>query len=78
MIEIIVPHVGETSGSVVIEKWYKKVGDKVARGEVLLDVETDKTVVDIQAFDSGVLAEILVEEGQEAEAFQVIGLIKPE
>lgn len=78
MIEIIVPHVGETSSSVYIQKWHKRVGDRVRRGDVLVDVETDKTVVDVQAFADGVLAEILVDEGEEAQALEPIGMIREE
>ncbi|GBF37431.1 pyruvate dehydrogenase complex dihydrolipoamide acetyltransferase [Leptospira johnsonii] len=47
----------------VLVKWLKKKGDSVAIGEILAEVETDKAVMEMEAFDSGVLLEILAQEG---------------
>ncbi|TGJ98577.1 pyruvate dehydrogenase complex dihydrolipoamide acetyltransferase [Leptospira langatensis] len=47
----------------VLVKWLKKKGDSVAPGEILAEVETDKAVMEMEAFDSGVLLEILAQEG---------------
>lgn len=47
----------------VLVKWLKKKGDSVAPGEILAEVETDKAVMEMEAFDSGVILEILAQEG---------------
>jgi len=50
-----------TEGNLV--RWIKKVGDRVTRGDILAEVETDKATMEVEAADEGVLAEILVAEG---------------
>jgi pyruvate dehydrogenase E2 component (dihydrolipoamide acetyltransferase) len=74
--EIIVPHVGETTTQVKILQWFKSEGDAVAKGEPLLEVETDKSVLTIEAYADGVLDSIIVPAGEEADSLQVIGLLE--
>jgi len=61
--DVIMPQLGETVAEGVVTRWYKKVGDPVKADEVLFDVETDKVSTEIPAPATGVVAEILVEEG---------------
>ncbi len=61
--EVIMPQLGETVAEGVVTKWHKKVGDSVKADEMLFDVETDKVSTEIPAPVSGVIAEILVQEG---------------
>ena len=61
--DVIMPQLGETVAEGVVTRWYKKVGDVVKADEVLFDVETDKVSTEIPAPASGVVSEILVEEG---------------
>ena len=61
--DVIMPQLGETVAEGVVTRWYKKVGDAVKADETLFDVETDKVSTEIPAPVSGVVAEILVEEG---------------
>src|SRR5918997_6023497 len=61
--DVIMPQLGETVAEGVVTKWYKKVGDPVKADEVLFDVETDKVSTEIPAPATGVVSEILVEEG---------------
>lgn len=61
--DVIMPQLGETVAEGVVTKWYKKVGDSVKADETLFDVETDKVSTGIPAPISGVIAEILVQEG---------------
>src|ERR687893_703575 len=61
--DVIMPQLGETVAEGVVTKWYKKVGDAVKADEVLFDVETDKVSTEIPAPATGVVSEILVEEG---------------
>jgi len=73
--EIIIPHVGETTTRVTILQWFKAEGDTVSKGEPLLEVETDKSVLTIEAYADGVLESIIVPAGEEADAMQVIGFL---
>jgi len=62
-----------TEGTVV--KWIKKEGDPVKSGEVIAEVETDKATMDLEAFDSGILRKILIEEGVKVPVQSRIGII---
>jgi len=72
---IIIPHVGETTTRVKILQWFKAEGDHVSQGEPLLEVETDKSVLTIEAYADGVLDTIVVAAGQDADAMQVVGVL---
>src|SRR5271154_2709184 len=62
-----------TEGTVV--KWIKKEGDAVKAGEVIAEVETDKATMDLEAFDSGILRKILIQEGAKVPVQSRIGII---
>lgn len=62
-IEILMPSVAPSMTEGNIVRWAKKEGDPVKKGEVLLEVETDKAVVEVEAQQDGVLGRILVAEG---------------
>ena len=74
--DVIMPQLGETVADGVVTKWYKKVGDAVKADEVLFDVETDKVSTEIPAPASGVVAEILVEEGVTAKVGARLAVIR--
>ncbi|TDD85092.1 pyruvate dehydrogenase complex dihydrolipoamide acetyltransferase [Saccharopolyspora karakumensis] len=57
------PRLSDTMEEGVIANWHKQVGDKVARGEVVAEIETDKALMELEAYDDGVLEKILVEAG---------------
>jgi len=61
--DITMPQLSDTMTEGTVVKWYKKEGDKIKAGEKIADVETDKAVMEMEAFDSGTLASILVQEG---------------
>ena len=63
MADVFMPQLGETVAEGTVTKWFKSVGDTVARGEVLFEVSTDKVDTEIPAQADGVLSEILVAEG---------------
>ncbi|MCI2424281.1 2-oxo acid dehydrogenase subunit E2 [Saccharopolyspora sp. K220] len=63
MTEIQMPRLSDTMEEGVISTWQKKVGDQVSRGDVLAEIETDKALMELEAYDDGVLEKILVEEG---------------
>src|ERR1044071_875498 len=64
MAEIIMPKMGDamTEGKVV--RWYKKAGDAVKKGEPVLEIETDKVNLDLEAEQDGTVGEIAADEGQ--------------
>ena len=57
-----------------IAKWHKKIGDKVASGELLVEVATDKATIEYNALDAGFLRKILIEEGGLAQVNQPIAV----
>ena len=63
-IEITMPRLSDTMERGTIIKWHIAEGDTVSAGDVLADVETDKATMEMQAFDDGVVAGIMVQEGQ--------------
>ncbi|MDZ7801229.1 MAG: 2-oxoglutarate dehydrogenase complex dihydrolipoyllysine-residue succinyltransferase [Trueperaceae bacterium] len=75
MADVKVPSVGESISEVFIGSWLKKPGERVERDEALVEVETDKASLEVPAPESGVLAEILKKEGDEAEVGEVIARI---
>jgi pyruvate dehydrogenase E2 component (dihydrolipoamide acetyltransferase) len=75
MYEVIMPKLGLTMETGVIEKWHKKEGDKVESGEVLFEVMTDKVSLEVEAYQSGYLRKILKNEGEEVPVTQVIAYI---
>jgi pyruvate dehydrogenase E2 component (dihydrolipoamide acetyltransferase) len=64
--DVIMPQLGETVLEGTVTRWYKKVGDSIKADEALFDIETEKVSTEIPAPGSGVLAEILVKEGEVA------------
>ena len=77
-ISIVMPQMGQSVAEGTIIKWKKKVGDNVEVDEVLLEVETDKTTVDVESPVAGRLASCLRQEGEIAAAGEVIGMIEAE
>ncbi|MFD2180104.1 2-oxoglutarate dehydrogenase complex dihydrolipoyllysine-residue succinyltransferase [Veronia pacifica] len=62
-VEILVPDLPESVADATVATWHKKPGEAVARDEVLVDIETDKVVLEVPAPDDGVLEAIIEEEG---------------
>ena len=74
--EIKVPTLPESIADALIVTWHKKEGDPVRRDEVLVDIETDKVVMEVPAAEDGVLGKIIEDEGTTVSAHQVIGSIE--
>src|SRR5690625_5223999 len=75
-IEIKVPTFPESIADGTIASWYKKPGEAVARDELIVDIETDKVVLEVAAPEEGVLADILKEEGATVLSEEVIGRLE--
>jgi len=65
-VEITMPQLSDTMSEGVVVKWKKKEGDAVKQGEIVAEVETDKATMEMEAFDAGTLAVIVVKEGGKA------------
>ena len=61
--EITMPSMGADMTEGTIVKWLKQEGDKVSKGDKLAEIETDKTVVEMESYNEGILKKILVKEG---------------
>ena len=76
--EVIMPALGMAQDTGVLQQWLKAEGEEVAAGEPLMEVETDKAVVEIEAPASGVLGGVRVDPGEEVPVGQVIAFILAE
>ncbi len=74
-VEVNMPQLSDTMTEGTVVKWYKKVGDKVKAGEKIADVETDKAVMEMEAFEDGTLAKIAVPEGSKVAVGAVIAIL---
>ncbi len=75
MSEVNMPRLSDTMQEGTIAHWYKKPGDEVKKGDVLAEIETDKATMELQAYDSGVLEQILVQEGETVPIGQAVAII---
>ncbi|MCW2891196.1 MAG: 2-oxo acid dehydrogenase subunit [Actinomycetia bacterium] len=69
------PRLSDTMAEGAISTWHKQPGDTVAIGDVLVEIETDKAVMEYEAYQAGTLAEILVPEGRNADIGAPIALL---
>jgi len=72
-IDIVVPQVGEAVSEVTLVRWRKSAGDAVRAGEPLFEVDTDKSIVEVEATEDGVLSEIRVPAGTPVMPLDVVG-----
>ncbi|MEQ9445211.1 MAG: 2-oxoglutarate dehydrogenase complex dihydrolipoyllysine-residue succinyltransferase [Rhodospirillaceae bacterium] len=73
--EIKVPQLGESVTEATVAKWLKKPGESVALDEPLVELETDKVTLEVNASAAGKLSEIIAEEGADVEVGAVLGLL---
>ena len=78
IVEVKVPQLSESVTEATMLQWKKKVGDAVAVDEILIEIETDKVVLEVPAPSAGVLTEILVSDGGTVAAEQLIARIDTE
>lgn len=75
-IEIKVPTLPESVTDATVAKWYKKAGEAIARDENLVDLETDKVMLEVPSPQAGVIEKIVVNEGETVVADQVLAVLK--
>ncbi len=78
IVEVKVPQLSESVAEATMLQWKKKVGDAVAIDEILIEIETDKVVLEVPAPSAGVLVELLVPDGGTVAAEQLIARIDTE
>jgi 2-oxoglutarate dehydrogenase E2 component (dihydrolipoamide succinyltransferase) len=76
--DVLMPQLGETVLEGTVAAWHKHVGDAIEKGELLLDVETDKAATEIEAPESGVLSAVNVAEGDTVDVGTVLAVIAVE
>ena len=78
LFEVKVPQLSESVAEATLLQWKKKPGEAVAQDEILIEIETDKVVLEVPAPSAGVLSEIIVADGGTVVAEQVIAKIDSE
>lgn len=74
--EFTMPKLGEVMEEGKVLEWKKKEGEAIAKGEILLEVETDKAVMEIESTVSGILRKILVPAGETVPVNSPLALIE--
>ena len=75
IVEVKVPQLSESVAEATMLQWKKKVGDTVEMDEILIEIETDKVVLEVPAPAAGVLSELLMPDGSTVTAEQLIAHI---
>lgn len=75
---VTMPRLSDTMTEGTVAKWLKKVGDKVAEGDILAEIETDKATMEFESFNAGTLLFIGINDGQSAPVDSVLAIIGPE
>lgn len=77
MIEFQMPSLGADMEDGILIEWKKKPGDVVKRGDIIAEVETQKGLIEIEVFDEGSIAELLIQEGAKVPVGTKMALIQP-
>src|SRR5664280_331753 len=72
---IIMPKFGQMTEESAIVEWLKKEGDKIAKGDILFTVETDKSVMEVESFEAGTLLKIAVKPGVSVPVQSTVGFL---
>ncbi|CAN1522062.1 AceF Pyruvate/2-oxoglutarate dehydrogenase complex, dihydrolipoamide acyltransferase (E2) component, and related enzymes [Fimbriimonadaceae bacterium] len=76
-VEILMPELGESVHEGTVSRWLKKVGDTVKEDEPIVEIMTDKVNTELPSPASGVLTQILIQEGELVQVFAAMGVIEP-
>jgi pyruvate/2-oxoglutarate dehydrogenase complex dihydrolipoamide acyltransferase (E2) component len=74
-VKVIMPQAGQDLETGIVKQWHKAEGDTVEKGEPIVQIETEKVNLDVEAPASGVLLRIVVPEDTETAIFSTIGII---
>ncbi|HEY4617680.1 MAG TPA: 2-oxo acid dehydrogenase subunit E2 [Flavobacterium sp.] len=78
VVVVTMPRLSDTMTEGTVATWLKKVGDKVAEGDILAEIETDKATMEFESFNEGTLLYIGIQEGESAPVDSVLAIIGPE
>lgn len=76
MAEFVMPSLGADMDAGTLIAWLKKPGEKVSRGEIIAEIDTDKGVIEVECFTSGVVEKLLVQPGAEVPVGTVLAIIR--
>ncbi|NLW79029.1 MAG: hypothetical protein GXY32_06425 [Ruminococcaceae bacterium] len=74
--EVLAPDLGQSGANVTIEAWFKKEGDTITKGEPMMEISNEKLNQEIEAPESGVLKQIIVQEGESVPPRTVVAIIE--
>lgn len=77
-IEVTMPQMGADMTEGTLVRWLKQVGEQVNRGDIIAEIETDKATVELEAYDSGIMAQHTVKEGETVPVGDVIAILAAE
>ncbi len=78
VVVVTMPRLSDTMTDGTVATWLKKVGDKVAEGDILAEIETDKATMEFESFNAGTLLFVGVQEGESAPVDSVLAIIGPD
>ena len=73
--ELVMPRLSDTMEQGTIGRWLKREGDAFAEGDVLAEIETDKALMELQAYDAATMLRILVNDGETADLGAPIAIV---
>jgi pyruvate dehydrogenase E2 component (dihydrolipoamide acetyltransferase) len=74
-IPVIMPRQGQSVETCILSKWFKSIGDRVEKGDLLFDYETDKASFEAEATENGILLAIFYSEGDEVPVLTNVAVI---
>ncbi|MXY88058.1 MAG: hypothetical protein F4Y92_04290, partial [Dehalococcoidia bacterium] len=74
-LEVVMPQMGADMTEGTLVRWLKQPGDTIERGDIIAEIETDKATVELEAFDAGVLRQVVAAEGDVVPVGEVIALL---
>jgi 2-oxoglutarate dehydrogenase E2 component (dihydrolipoamide succinyltransferase) len=75
-IEVVVPQIGEAVSELLLTRWLKRAGDAITAGDVLFEIDSDKAIVEVEAFADGTLTDILYGDNASVMPLQVVAYIE--
>ena len=78
MAEFVMPTLGSDMTEGTLVEWKKKVGDRVVKGEIIAEVDTEKAAIEIESFHSGVIEQLLAKPGERVPVGRVMAIIREE
>lgn len=76
--EVVMPQLSDSMEEGTLVAWKKKVGDTIAKGEVIAEVESDKAIMELQCFQAGTVSELLIQEDEQVKVGAVIARVETE